>query len=308
LLLIAAPGELRRARGGRFELGRARRYAAFGVPVSLSLVMGVVYSGTDRLLIAAFIDEASVGAYHAGYGLADRTLDILFIWLGLAGAPAVIAALEREGPAAMRDAARTQAELMTLIALPAAAGLALVAQPLAEVMIGERLREPAARIIPWIAFSGLLAGFKAYYFDQAFTLAGRSSYLLWCMVIAAVLNVLLNLLLIPRLGLDGAVIATTLSIGAGLAASYGLGLRVLPLPIPWDTLARCGVAVAGMAGGLLTVPDIGGVPELVLKTVTGVLVYGVLALGLDAGGVRRRILDLSARLRRSAPATPRAQP
>jgi O-antigen/teichoic acid export membrane protein len=139
--------------------------------VSISLIMGVIYSSTDRYLIALFLDQASVGAYHAAFGLADRTLDILFIWLGLAGAPAVIAAFEQGGPERMREAARTQAELMILVAVPAATGLALVARPLAELMIGEELRYAAHAIIPWIALSGALSGFTAYYLDQSFTLA-----------------------------------------------------------------------------------------------------------------------------------------
>jgi hypothetical protein len=57
----------------------------------------VIYSSTDRFMIALFLDERSVGAYHAAFGLADRTLDLLFIWIGLAGWPAAIAALERDG-------------------------------------------------------------------------------------------------------------------------------------------------------------------------------------------------------------------
>ena len=52
---------------------------------------------------------------------------MIFIWLGMAGGPAAIAALERGGLEALQKTAREQAGLMILIALPAATGLALVA-------------------------------------------------------------------------------------------------------------------------------------------------------------------------------------
>ena len=69
----------------RFEPARVRRYAAYGAPVAASLILSLVLTSTDRFLLAAFLDEAAVGLYHAGYSLASRTVDVLFIWLGAAG-------------------------------------------------------------------------------------------------------------------------------------------------------------------------------------------------------------------------------
>jgi len=91
------PTELTFGQGGRFDATRARNYAAFGLPVALSLILALALATTDRFLLAAYLNETAVGVYHAGYSLANRTLDVLFIWLGTAGAPALVAALERGG-------------------------------------------------------------------------------------------------------------------------------------------------------------------------------------------------------------------
>jgi O-antigen/teichoic acid export membrane protein len=259
------------------------------MPISAGLILAVVITGTDRVLIAAFMDEASAGAYHAGYGLAHRTLDIIFIWLGLAGVPTTIAALERGGRPALEVAARQQAELMILLTLPAAVGLALVAGPLAELMVGEALRRPAAQVIPWIAAGAWFFGFRTYYLDQAFTLAKRPSLMLVATLIPALLNLGLNLVLIPRMGLLGAMVATTASLIAGAFASYVLGGRVLPLPLPWGTFARCGLAVAGMGVAVLLTPHPGGALELGLKAAVGAVVYGILVYLLDGAGARSRL-------------------
>ena len=176
-LAFAFPAELKAARAGRFDKGALRRYATYGLPVSLSLIMGLALASTDRFVLAAYLNPAAVGAYHAGYSLSSRTLDVIFIWLGMAGGPAAVAALERGGRAALEKVARNQAELMALIALPAAAGLALVAQPLAQVMVGPDLREAAARVTPWIAVGGLMSGAATYYFHTAFTLSKRTARL-----------------------------------------------------------------------------------------------------------------------------------
>ena len=295
------PGELRFARHGRIDRARLKTYALYGYPIAASLALTLVLSSTDRLLLALFMDEAAVGAYHAAYSLANRTLDVLFIWLGAAGGPALVMALEHGGRERLKEAAREQASTFILIALPAAVGMALVARPLAEFMIGADLRSAATQITPWIALSSLLAGCTTYYFHQAFTLGRRTELLLVVMAVPALANVLLNLVLIPMFGVLGAAWATAASFAIGLAASITLGRRAMPLPVPWDTLVRCGVACLAMSAVVSRLPPIGGVAELALDASVGGLVYGVVAVVLNAAGVR----DVAQRLisaRRSATA------
>lgn len=284
--LLFTPGEIRQGAQGQVNRVRARQYAVYGYPIAASLILALVLSSTDRLLLAAFLDEATVGAYHAGYSLANRTLDVIFIWLGAASGPALIMALERGGDAALKRAAREQAATFALIALPAAAGLALVAQPLAGIVIGEALRDQAAAVTPLIALSALFAGLTTYYLHQAFTLARRTSLLLAAMAMPAVANVLLNLILIPVMGLMGAALATAISFVIGAVASWGLGRRAIALPLPWDAIWRSALATAGMAAVVSLLPAWGGVVELMLKATAGAFTYGLLAWVLNAAGVR----------------------
>ncbi|MDO8411417.1 MAG: lipopolysaccharide biosynthesis protein [Phenylobacterium sp.] len=286
------PAELAHSRGGAFEAPRARSYLGYGLPVALSLILALVLSTTDRFLLAAFLDEAAVGVYHAGYSLANRTLDVLFIWLGAAGGPALIAALERGGPGELGAAAREQASLMLLLCVPAAVGLALVAAPLSHLMVGSELAVGAAHVTPWIAASGLLAGLTTYYFHQAFTLGQRTELLLGAMAVPAIANLILNLLLIPRFGLDGALWATVASYGLGLAASMTLGARSLRLPVPWTPFLQTIFATAVMGAAVAQVPALGGWAELILKAGLGAIVFGAITFALDTGALRSRGLAL----------------
>ncbi len=285
-LPFVLPGELRLARGGTIERARLKAYAVYGYPIALSLALSLVLASTDRVLLAVFLDEAAVGAYHAAYTLANRTLDVLFIWLGAAGAPAMIMALEHGGRAGLERSAREQAGTFMLVGLPAAVGLALVARPMAEFMIGEDLRGAAAMITPWIALSALLSGLGAYYFGHAFTLGKRTHLLLVCNAVPAAANVALNLLLIPRFGLLGAAWATAGSFVLYLATIIVLGRRALPLPVPWDAIARCSLAAGAMALVVIRLPAIGGFAELMLDAIVGAFAYAACALALNAAGVR----------------------
>ena len=285
-LPFVLPAELARGRGATLDAERVRAFAAYGLPVSASLILSLGLATADRFLIGVLLDPGSVGAYHAAYNLANRTLDVLFVWLGAAGVPAMVMALERGGQAGLERAARAHAGVMILLALPASAGLMLTARPLAELMVGEGLRATAAQITPLIALSALFSGVTVFYFHQAFILARRTGRLLMTMVIPAAANIGLNLLLLPRLGLVGAAWAAVISYGLGAVASWAIGRRTQPLPIPWGVLARAALGTAVMVAVVLAIPATGGAAELFAKAAVGALVYGLAVLALDAGGAR----------------------
>jgi O-antigen/teichoic acid export membrane protein len=162
------------------------------------------------------------------------------------------------------------------------------------------MREPASHILPWIAFSGLLAGIGSLYFSEAFQLSRRTDVRAMLAALPAGVNIALNIALLPRLGLTGAVIATLAAYAAALVLYAVVGRRFARLALPWVDGLRIGAACAVMALGVLALPDIGGLPELLLKAAAGGALYALAALVLDAGGVRgelRRFRD-----RRLAPA------
>jgi O-antigen/teichoic acid export membrane protein len=150
-------------------------------------------------------------------------------------------------------------------------------------------------VTPWIALSALLFGLTAFYFGQAFTLGKKTKRLLVAMAVPAGLNVILNLILVPQFGLMGAAWATAVSFGAGMIATWMIGRRVVALPIPWESLARCGVATGIMALVVSQLPAVGGLGELILDASVGGIVYAAAALTLNAAGVRDVAADLMAR-------------
>ena len=307
-LAFDLPRMLARAKGGKPSWAQVRVFALYGLPISLSLVLEYALSTGDRFLIAGYLGAASVGVYGAGYGLANRTLDVIFVWAGMASAPLTIAALEHDGLQEARAMARKAFGLMALLGFPAAAGLALVAQPLAAVMTGPAFRAEAAQIIPWIALAGLMNGIMTYYLHEAFTLSRRTGVMAAIMVVPALLNIVLNIILLPRLGLQGAVIATVLAYFAGLVLSAMAGRRYFPLPLPWGAAARTALACAVMAAGVMAVPwpqDWPALALLMAEAALGAVLYGAAALVLDLAGCRQIAALALARLRRRLePAVP----
>ena len=297
MLVFDLPVMLRRARGGKRQTVRVAAYAAYGLPVTLSLIFEHLLSVGDRFLIAGFLGQGAVGMYAAGYGLADRLLDIIFIWFGASVWPMTIRALEREGPEAAKDMAGQAAALMGLICFPAAAGLALVAGPLTTVLVGEALRDQAATILPWIALSGLMNGMMTYYFHEAFTLTRRTGVMAAIMSASALLNLGLNLVFIPAFGLVGAALATVLVYALALGVCAVMGRRHFALPLPWADWIKAGSATALMAAVVLIVPDLPMAWQtLIAQALVGAGVYAISAYLFDIAGCRQWARDARAML------------
>lgn len=276
----------RHSKGGGFDRENAKRYAMYGLPIAGALVLDLILSASDRFLIAFFIDEAAVGAYAAGYGIADKTTLMICAWAAMAGSPLLMAAYEKNDQVEIHAAARGMAQSLFLIAVPSAVGIWVTAEPLSQVMIGEALREQARHIMPWIAVAGLFNGLLIHYFSEAFQLARKTFERALIMLVPALANIVLNIILLPRIGLMGAVYATVGCYVLGVVLLAAFGRRHVRLPIPALDLAKILVSCVAMVGAVQLIPAIGGLPELLLKAGIGGVTYGFLVIALNAAGAR----------------------
>jgi O-antigen/teichoic acid export membrane protein len=295
VLVIEGPALWVSQRGGTFQPERAKAYLAFGAPAAFSLVMMLAMTSADRFVIASVLDEAAVGAYSAGYQVGARVLDLVAVWVSSAMFPLIAAAYDNEGVEAAKRQARAAFALRLGIGAPAAVGLALVATPLCDILIGPALREEAAAIARWIALAALLAC-MAEYFAEAFILAKKALQRALLMIVPVSVNIGLNLVLLPVWGLNGAVVSTVVAYAVGLVLLAVVGRRYIALPIPLEDIAKVGFACGCMALFVSLLPDWGGVGELVFKAALGAAVYGLVALLLDIANAKSRLSDILGRL------------
>lgn len=287
--LIDLPRLMRNARGGETSFARSVTYASYGAPLALALAVDLGVQALARLVLAGEAGTAPLGAYAAAFGLA-RALDIVFMGVSAAFAPLVFAAYEEKGADAARDAARGGFVLLAAITVPASIGLALLAQPIATLMVGEALRAETAAALPWLALAGLMSGFSLYYWSEAFQLTRRTGQRALLMLAPGAVQLGLTAWLSTTHGAVGA------AIGAGAGASVGAmllalaGRRLLPLPLPGGELARIGAATAIMAAAVIAFPGAHTTIGLFQSAVLGMAVYAAAAIALNVIGARELAL------------------
>ncbi len=303
------PFMLRRLRGGRFEPARAKRYAIYGLPICISLLLSYALNSADMYIILAVMGEGAAGEYNAGYNLANRSLEIIFIWLSMAVLPSAITALEQQGVEESRPIMRDYGATLLWIVMPAAVGIALVAKD-AGFIVGEDIRDNAVMVMPWIAAAGLINGLITYYVQRAFMFSGQTHEFIWVMVPPVILNLALNFMLVPEYGLLGAVWATI----AGYTVAFGLAVwtarRHYPLPWPLRASAEIALSCAVMAVAVIALPLDGmepGLVTLLIKASVGGAVYLLSCWAVNAADCRSFIRGMLARVQSRSPALEAAE-
>ena len=295
---------LKRMRGGNYQSKKAKTYFTYGAPLCIGLLLSYALNSADVYLIAAIMGEASAGEYNAGYNLANRSLEILFVWVSMAVTPVVVTAMEKEGTEQSKDVLKNYGATLLWIAVPAATGIALVSKD-AGFILGEDIRDNAVMVMPWIAFAGLINGFMTYYVHRAFMLSGQTQKFVWALVLPVLLNIGLNVVLIPEHGLMGAVWATILSYTLAIIIATFLARRDYPLPIPLKAAIEIVVCSAAMATAVYNLP-LGnmtpGFVTLVIKGSVGVVVYLLACWTLNVADCRNIIRGLVKRF--SPPSIP----
>lgn len=273
-----------------------RRLLLYGAPLVLTIACDYVLFAADRLLIARLVGVDAAGVYAVGHDLTNFTLGMILVIVHLAAYPIAVSAFESGGLAQAAPKLRQNALLLWGLGLPAACGMALLATNITGVVVGAAFRESAATVMPIIALAVLIQKSRTFYFDMAFQLTGRVGIQALISAAAAVVNVILNLVLIPAYGIAGAAWATVAASALALGLSIALGRRHLALPMPWTDLVRLGVATVAMVLCLWPLLHLTGIGALVLQVATGGLVFATATWLLDVGGLRRTLWHRRAQL------------
>lgn len=272
-----------------------RALVSFGVPVSACSALEYVLNMADRIVIQYLLGSSAVGIYSVAYSTIDRSIGSIFMAISMAAFPLAARALEADGVSAAGKQMTSNGTLLLSITLPACAGLIAAGPQIGAVLIGPAFREGALQIMPWIVVSALMSSLQLHYFNHVFTLGKRTATMLLCLGPAALLNVVLNVILLPRIGLMGAVWASLIAHAVTLAASIALGRRVLKFDFPFGPVLRIALASAAMMAVIRSVNLPQTPTGLAGAIALGVAVYGAMCVALDVAGMRgfvyRSLLD-----------------
>jgi O-antigen/teichoic acid export membrane protein len=214
----------------------------YGAPLVVYEFSFNVLGSTDRFLIRHFLGGEALGLYSVAYGLAQHANEFLITPLSLALTPIYMRIWNTEGR-------ESTIEFLTVsfdwFLMGAAAILTLAvagARDLVLVLASAKYAGADALIPPLLA--GLLVYTAHLFLAAGLLIHKRTVTMAGILLASAVVNVSLNWLLLPRLGLAGGAFAALLSFSLCTVWLAGASRRLLPLRWPGRACGRYAMAAA----------------------------------------------------------------
>lgn len=241
LALLWRMGSLAPARLPMPDRARVLELLRYAAPYVGLTACTWVMSLSDRYLVQWLLGGKDTGLYVAGYQVGNilpTMAGALFCQLCL---PLVFQRAS-EGPAAAERSLSSWTRLFVWYTAAVGSLFWVVRGWLLRWLVAPAYWE-AESVVGWVGLATFLLN-AANVFGIAFLIAKRTDRMLATQVVSALVNVVANLVLIPRLGLQGAAISTLATYAVYLGAVVLLGRAHVPWRFPWGTLL---LAVSGSA-------------------------------------------------------------
>jgi O-antigen/teichoic acid export membrane protein len=281
-----------------FDYSLLKELLGYGLPLTATLLLTFIMNQSDRLLIGWMIGKSEVGVYSVAYDLTQQTIIMLMMTVNLAAYPLCIRALENGGVELAQKQVRENTIVLLLIAFPATAGIIALSNSISSSVLGQDFSVRAADIMPIVAVSVLIQGMKSYYFDLSFQLGKKTVLQIWPVLFGSLVNIILNLALIPLYKAEGAVFATLASYIIAIALSWKLGQKLFPLVFPFRDFVKIFISSIVMMISLFfwdrSDETLYG---LMLKVLLGIGIYSIMIYIFNVWRIRGRICSLLAKIK-----------
>lgn len=262
---------------------RYRELLALSVPLMLSSGMMYVIGETDNLIIEVFGRTADVASYDIGYTIGN-TLTIGLSALSFLFLP-IASGLYQDGQSSeLRRYYALISKWVVFITLLPYLGVVLFPSAAIVYTFGSKYGAgaPILVLIASTYFAHSVAGPN----KELLTAMGETRFIMWANAFVAVLNLVLNILLVPLLGIVGAAVASFASfVPLNLLYLYRLRREIAVSPITRQSLLPAAVCSLVLCAAALALHrSFGSVPPLsVLVTFAAaspiVLAVSILAFG-----------------------------
>ncbi len=224
-----------------FSRPLATALLTYGLPLMMLESLGLVMRLSDRYLIEGMMGVSALGQYSASYNLVGYLDIIVLAALIQALRPMYMQLFENEGIESTRRFLSSGFHCYLVLGIPFVAIFSLVSPHALAFLAGDRYA-PGTVVIPFITFSFLIEGTINFLAAGLYINRNTRVLMIWS-CIAVVINLALNVAVIPVFGLVGAASVTIVSYLVFLGGISRASFREFSFPLFWRIpLAMCVVS------------------------------------------------------------------
>lgn len=266
----------------KMDLSIVREGITYGLPLSIATAAGFLIAYGDRYVIQAMLDATQVARYSLPYDILQQVEAAITTPIRMAVIPVIFAMIAGRGLAATTEFVSQVIQGLIFLIVPIIFGASILAYDLVVLMGSEKYGDSSMLVPPLAA--GILLGSLTFLFTVGLSYQKRTGIIALVTLVSGMLNILLNIILIPSLGVMGAAGATLITYLFHITVSYHYSSRYLHVHLRLDSAIRA-ICSAVVMGGVLwwaTLHFPTGAFGLLLKIPLGIFVYAFTLFVIDS--------------------------
>jgi O-antigen/teichoic acid export membrane protein len=217
-----------------FKIKIIKESLSFSIPMLPGLFSAWILELSDRIFIERYFNLEDVGIYAMGYKIAGLIL-VFSSAFNLAYNPVFYKLANSENQLKAKKTLTNYNHVFSIVLISAAFILTFFSKEAIYFLLDSRYYE-AYKIVPVIGFAYLVSQMSGL-FNLMIYQEKKVIKLMWIGLIGALINLLLNFILIPDFGADGAAIATAISFILIFVLSWRTAKKYYYIPFKWKQLS-----------------------------------------------------------------------
>lgn len=247
-----------------------KKYLNFGIPTIADGFFYWVITSSDRYLIGLFLGIIFIGYYAPAYSI-GYLLSVFIFPLSFMLSVVLPKLFDENNIPEVKKYLSYCFKYFLMVIVPATFGISVLSKELLVVFSTAEIAANAYFIVPFIAVSILIYGIS-YFFSQILVLFKKTKTLALVWFIASILNLGLNIILIPILGILGAALTTLLAYLAAFILMYYFAFKELQFKIEWSFIFKSFISSIVMITPFLWF-NLKGFWGLISAMLSGIIVY-----------------------------------
>ncbi len=265
---------------------KIRDYLVFSLPLLPGKLSSWLVNSSDRYLLGLLLGVVFVGYYAPAYVL-SMTISIFVSPLIFMLPVELSKCYDNNEMGKVKSLLYYSNKFFLTLAVPSVFGLSLLSKQILFILTTPQIANKSYAIVPFVAIASMLGGIYSIY-AQAIALKKRTKITGSIWILAAGLNVGLNLLLIPLFGIIAAAITTLASFLLAFGLTSYFSLKFIPFDTAPSFMLKAIAASVPMSIAIIYWP-LSGIFGLILNIGTAAAIY-LISLFLLKGISRKEIM------------------
>lgn len=263
------------------DFSNIKSYLKFGLPLTPSSIFTWIVNASDRYIIGIFMTIASVGVYSAAYAIAS-IVSFFANPLTVVLPPTLSKLYDENRMGEVKIHLTYSLKYFLMVAIPSVFGLSILSKQLLCILSTPEFVASGSVVIPIVASGALLFGVWRI-IEQNLVLVKKTKLIGITWGIAGLVNLSLNIIFVPVVGIVGAAISTLITFVVATMIMAHMSFKQFTFPIDWMFILKSIFASIIMAFVISTANPVQVVDVLVWMGIGAAIYAGLIFL---LGGIR----------------------